>query len=238
MAPLARLPGLRRAAFTGSAMPACIGQLTGLERLTSSDAYENVGNRSDDIAVLAAALPCLTRLTWLGLTEAHGGEAAAVRLALPLMPQLRGLAWDLHSDDSAPLPTGPWLGRLQQLHAPACALGASLPALEAATSLEHLTIDDAIVEDYGLYYSSEDEEKYEEDAMVECLPAVLQWAARLPRLETIEMDPCAKEACAATLAEAGSALYGLHERLVWSKEVLPYDEPLERLCVGPRVFDS
>jgi hypothetical protein len=138
-------------------VPANLSQLTWLESFTwgaSPPPIEtNVqpawfgGEDQEHTTSLLAALPQLTRLTYLALGSTPRFDSPPRELAG--LSRLRTFVWlDPSSPpEDAALPGGPWLGRLQRLAAPAHLLANSLPLLGAAPRLEHLVV--AVVGQHG-----------------------------------------------------------------------------------------
>lgn len=145
--PLAALAGtLEHLHLEGcSQVPRCLGQLQTLSSLVLdwSEHWE-----WEDCEVLSQALPELQHLS---------------RFALASLGGYGTLHWP---DDVDALPSGSWLASLWQLALPAGMLASCLPALTAATQLQHLAVVTA---------NQPGQESAE--AQLEAAEAVLRWAA-------------------------------------------------------------
>ena len=138
---LSALPSLRRLRLQGgNNLPANLSQLTWLESLTICDDNRMLKGEPEPSAVLLAALPHLTGLTYLALDSMEGVDCPPGELAG--LGRLHTFIWlDPNSPPAdAVLPAGPWLGSLRRLAAPAHLLANSLPLLKAAPRLEHLAV--------------------------------------------------------------------------------------------------
>jgi hypothetical protein len=139
---LSALPSLRRLRLQGgNNLPANLSQLTWLESLTICDDNRMLKGEPEPSAVLLAALPHLTGLTYLALDSMEGVDCPPGELAG--LGRLHTFIW---LDPSSPpadavLPAGPWLGSLRHLGAPAGLLANSLALLlEAAPRLVGLVV--------------------------------------------------------------------------------------------------
>lgn len=148
---LARASSLRQLTLsTCQALPACLSALCGLGALCIDDGAGVMDHsEGEPAAILAAALPRLTRLTQLALVASRRsddaeGPAAASPLAPVLLAgleghsQLRSLLLDSPSQAGLQLPAS--LSGLRQLAVPAQLLEASHPALQAATGIRLLGV--------------------------------------------------------------------------------------------------
>lgn len=138
---------------------------------------------------LAAALPRLPQLTRLACTC----NSPAPLAALPALPNLRRLAWrPTKAAERAPLPGGAWLARLERLLAPRATLAASLTALDAASQLREVCVEDAAC--VG--------QRHDVTESVPQLCSVIHWAGRQPGLQRlllgdVALPPAAWQAVAA-----------------------------------------
>lgn len=120
-------------------LPACLSQLTQLRSLAVQES--EVLAFADEGAALTDALPHLRQLTQLQVV-CYDSLLSTTNLAA--LTNLRALFWfQLYDtgDDEPPLPAGPWLAGLQQLHCDASLLaGSGLAALSAAQQLQQLLL--------------------------------------------------------------------------------------------------
>lgn len=209
-AQLAALPALRRLWLGDcSEVPACLSRLTQLEALSCWD--EGTVLDKDTADLLAAALPHLTRLTHLAISQLEGAEQAAAALAS--LPRLQRLVWG----GNQPLPPGPYLRSLRSLDTFASSLLASLPALAGATALEAV----------GLECNG---------TSPHTLAAALRCADRLPALQELQL--AADDALLACVFYV--ALDAMrHSRVRVSPADHLFDgDHLRQECIGPSPFSS
>ena len=139
---LSELPSLRRLRLQGgNNLPANLSQLTWLKSLTICDDNRRLKREAEPSAVLLAALPHLTGLTYLALDSMEGVDCPPGELAG--LSRLHTFFWLNASSPptDAVLPAGPWLGSLHCVVAPAGLLTNSLPLLlEAAPRLVDLAV--------------------------------------------------------------------------------------------------
>jgi len=182
---------LRRLALSfGMDLPACLPELTGLEALSIEGMWP-VGDGGQEAStgdLVVAALPQLTRLTYLGLTPLPGMEQPPVALAGAT--SLRRFHWgqlaqfEGHSDEmdatdmQASLPKGPWLAGLECLFATPHVLANSLPALQSTSRLQTL----------GVFYTSFIAGFQRPAGYQQQLATVLHWAASHHTLRHVLVD--------------------------------------------------
>ncbi len=191
-------------------LPDCLSQLTGLQQLRLAQNHIRASH--------AGALGQLSKLTCLALlklTAEHG-------VALPPLPQLRALAWDVFGGGAPmPLPPGTWLSALQHLETSDSRLAASLPTLAHATSLTLLSVQAVMTP-----ATQADD--------VQQLAGILRCVALLPQLSAVEVYVgSAPGIGAAAPAALHEALAGSPARLLWSNARL-----LDGVSALDRLFED